>query len=480
METILAITLNDSRATCLKLEVYAKVAVVVDYFYSSCESYEELKTILPPVLQRFGRCDSARLSLSSASFYFRNISLPFSEEKKIEKVLVHELEDSTSYSCADMHYDYLYSPDSEGGTELIVALIGKQRITELITLLGENRVDPDVITITEFTCIDDLIKETGRDRSFMMVKVDGDKVSLSAVNGGRLNLIRSITLPVQKEDSQEDSSQHVINSIKQILLSTKDRAVRTELPKIILKGESPCLAKLQKELREQLGVSCLIQGPVERQFVKIEPIDNLEWDAKIMDDSLALGFIRKNDLHSLNFRKGDFRKQRSIEDLKKVFMAGAVMVILLSVGFGLYGGYELNRLKKKQNELKAKIESVFKQTLPEVTRIVRPVEQLQVKVDEVRNLYSVSRHGSDTMSMVRLMAEISSRIPPELQIILTRFVADGDSVRLRGETRDFKTVDGVQKSLEQSPSFKTVIISSANLATTGEGVRFEIKLEIDE
>ena len=84
METILAITLSDRRVTCLKLEAHAKTSVVADYFYASYGNDDDLKTILLPVLKRFGRCDSCRVSLDASYFYFRNISLPFSDIKKIE------------------------------------------------------------------------------------------------------------------------------------------------------------------------------------------------------------------------------------------------------------------------------------------------------------------------------------------------------------------------------------------------------------
>ena len=110
--------------------------------------------------------------------------------------------------------------------------------------------------------------------------------------------------------------------------------------------------------------------------------------------------------------------------------------------------------------------------------MVQPVQQLQVRIDETRKLYAGSSQGESNLRKVDLLAELSSRVPDTLEIKFTRLVADENDVRLRGETADFNTVDNVQKELQKSDLFSSVVISSANLAPQGGGVRFELKLEM--
>ncbi len=76
------------------------------------------------------------------------------------------------------------------------------------------------------------------------------------------------------------------------------------------------------------------------------------------------------------------------------------------------------------------------------------------------------------------MTEISARIPASYPVVVKRMVADSDTIRIKAVTKDFNTVDNVQKELEKSSYFQTVTISSANQSPKGEAVNFELKLEL--
>jgi hypothetical protein len=56
-------------------------------------------------------------------------------------------------------------------------------------------------------------------------------------------------------------------------------------------------------------------------------------------------------------------------------------------------------------------------------------------------------------------------------------VVDQDGVQIRGKTDTFNTVDSIKKGLESSDMYHDVTIATANLDQSGEGVRFEIKMD---
>jgi len=51
-------------------------------------------------------------------------------------------------------------------------------------------------------------------------------------------------------------------------------------------------------------------------------------------------------------------------------------------------------------------------------------------------------------------------------------------VRLKGITDTFNAVDSIEKELQQSSFFDSVTIVSANLSTQGDGILFEMTLQL--
>ena len=141
-------------------------------------------------------------------------------------------------------------------------------------------------------------------------------------------------------------------------------------------------------------------------------------------------------------------------------------------------GYTYSKLHAEQETLRQQITAVFKETLPEVTRIVNPLQQLQVKNNAITATYSPGGTGGAGYTIIDLLTELSVRIPAEQEVKVVRMVADADTIRLKAVTGDFNTVDNVQKELEKSPYFENVTISSANQSIKGDEVNFELKVEL--
>jgi Tfp pilus assembly protein PilN len=104
------------------------------------------------------------------------------------------------------------------------------------------------------------------------------------------------------------------------------------------------------------------------------------------------------------------------------------------------------------------------------------VQQIQVRIDEAKNAYMAGGATNGGLGLLDLLAEISARIPPALQVQIVKLTADQSDVRLRGTTETFNIVDSIQKELEKSPYFSKVEISSANSSVKSGTIDFEIKL----
>ncbi|MBE9573538.1 MAG: PilN domain-containing protein [Proteobacteria bacterium] len=106
-----------------------------------------------------------------------------------------------------------------------------------------------------------------------------------------------------------------------------------------------------------------------------------------------------------------------------------------------------------------------------------PVQQMKVKITELKSsAFSLPGMRGD-QRVIDLLRDISLKIPRSLDVTVSTMVVDPETVKIKGETDTFNTVDIVKRRLEPSEYFGEVTISSANLDRSGKRVQFEIKLQ---
>jgi Tfp pilus assembly protein PilN len=154
-----------------------------------------------------------------------------------------------------------------------------------------------------------------------------------------------------------------------------------------------------------------------------------------------------------------------------IFLGVILCLVIVDIGVDYYF------LKERYRMLDQRVTEVFSRTFPDVKRIVDPLQQMRVKVNEVK-ISAISTPGTNSSSKVLdLLKDISDRIPKSLDVQVSRMVIDQETVRVSGKTDTFNTVDSIKTGLEPSKYFSGVTISSANLDRTGKRVQFEIKLQ---
>jgi Tfp pilus assembly protein PilN len=154
-----------------------------------------------------------------------------------------------------------------------------------------------------------------------------------------------------------------------------------------------------------------------------------------------------------------------------IFLGVILCLLIVDMGVDYYF------LKERYRMLDQRVTEVFSRTFPDVKRIVDPLQQMKVKVNEVKTS-AISIPGTNSNDKVLdLLKDISDRIPKSLDVHVTRMVIDQETVRVSGKTDTFNTVDSIKSGLELSKYFSGVTISSATLDRTGKRVQFEIKLQ---
>lgn len=419
---------------------------------------------------------SCRVSFGAEYFSFRNISLPFRDKGKISQILPLELDDLMPYSIDAMVIDFVITQNTEEGVKILAAMIDREVLTDCLVTLAQAGIDPDTVGISG---VQQALFITGdRDTEFVFLDVGSKWATIIIVEEGNIRLIRSIPSPSEEYGEEgEPVFGDFVRTVHQTLLMSNFVDTDTTACSMFISASYTTFHGISHEF------STLVENATIKRFdlnvqphVKLTPEVDTTYRPEVLDSALSLAFKGRLKQSGFNFRRGALKKRKSLAEYRKNILKFAVPACLIFVcGLG-YWFYTFTQLRAEQDNLKQQITAVFKKTLPEVTRIINPVQQLTVINKEIMETYRPGGLRGTELTMIDVLAEISSRISPDHSVKVVRFVADMEVIRIKAQTKDFNTVDVVQKELEKSPYFTDVSISSANQSLQGDEVSFELKL----
>jgi len=158
--------------------------------------------------------------------------------------------------------------------------------------------------------------------------------------------------------------------------------------------------------------------------------------------------------------------------------AGVYAGILLGL-WGVGKGLEIAYLRAQYDTLRSAVRERFRSTLPEVANIVSEVDQLSARVDELEaRARSLGSLVDREISPLRLLRDISERIPKEIEVEFEELVVEENRVRIKGVTVSFDAIARIEAELAKHPRFAQVAVSKAETMGTKDKVRFNLTLNL--
>ena len=423
-----------------------------------------------------GGCDCV-VSISADHFSYRILQVPFKDSKKIRMVLPFELEPTVPYPIDDLVVDFidLQSAGQSDHSDIIAVAVSRTELNPYIESLAEFKIDPEMVTVGGLPTAMCLAGQADPGEDRLVLEIENASSSLFIVSEGRLQLIRSFPTP-----AVADNRAGMIGAFVQRTLAAYDELCQTEFQPLDITVTGPGLngAGLDSDVAKVLDIPVNRLNIADHLNVQIDSENTKPWDPAIMDNALALALMAIEGAKGLNFHKGQFAAKKIFIKHKKNWiktgiLAAAVLALLFFTV--IMESYTLNR---KLDHIDQQITGVFKETFPEVKRIVDPHREMQVNVQEAKkNAVNQSTAGPH-IRRIDILNSISQNIPDSIQVDVTRMVISPETVLISGSTDDFKSVDDIKGKLEQVKYFEKVTISSTNLDRSGKEVRFVLKVEL--
>jgi len=435
-------------------------------------------------------------SLPARYCSFRTVHLPFTGKKKILQTIPYELEPLLPYAVDDVVIDYVVV-DQTDRSNLFTAAIPTAHMTDLVHMLRENHhealiIDIDAVPVTlklmhavtpgEYGL---LLDRGSRDTAGIIFTNDrilhirhyphGSDTLLDGTGSGT----EATATDAGQDTVRSEAYRHFLRDVGTTLNLLRLRGdLDGNLGTIYLTGSGAADPLLKEEAEAFFSV------PVE--LVDLSTMDTIhftgeteqEWNPLTMNKALALATRGIKKAAGFNYAVGVFEPQRKYDIFKKNVKSIAAVLIAVAVLFGidLFMDYRYDRLYADQ--LKGAIRTIFTETMPDVTKIVDPLHQMRIALDETRKTASGLSHTGSGPTVLDILNTISQQIPPWIDLLITNFTINENVVEIKGETDNFNTVDSIKNALDKSTLFANVKISSANLIKKGSRVGFDVRMDV--
>jgi general secretion pathway protein L len=413
------------------------------------------------------------MSVPSDRFFYRNVSVPFGETKKIQQMLPYELESEIPFPVENLLIDFnkVPLPGKEGETRLITAGIETERLKNIIDSVESCGIAPQVLIPVGYSMTAWLSSRLFPDETLMFIDFDGNNCSLYLLISGSLSLIRSFHLP----PSQAKSAIHLWGHIQRSIAGFESLFETKVVPAtIVINGFED--EKFPRQLETVSSIS------VETLHVQLpDTCDPPDGDAGVFsplpcyNGALSCALYLLDGFKGMNFRKGPLAAINQILEYRGRLIRTAVIagiVLVCWIAGGVVGNVMTQR---KVDRIDTRIRAVFSDTFPNIKVIVNPVHQMG---KEIETLQKAAYGSKDTASQVRsidLLRDISRNIPANLNVIFTKYRLSDDGIYIEGTTASFEEVEVIRTKLESIEDVASV--STSNNTREGNRIRFKMRVE---
>ena len=454
-----------------------------------------LKAVCEDIDPKGSVCNSV---IEDGHVSFRNLSMPFTDLKKIRQTLVFELETMMASSVDKHLVDFIEVNRGGSQTDLIAATVNRAYISEHLADFEPLGVEPEILDVRNLPLANQLLVQPNTPENGMLLCLGSKKCTMILFFSKKVVLIRPMLFNAkglaavasqaakrEQESAAFDSGPYeaallaLCKSISLTLRGFQIEAGNQLKPEhVFITGPGALLPETAEIVSKGLALPVtLLNLPQAAGNIQLSGPVTARYNPPLMDNALGLAIREGKKAKGFNFRREEFQIKTQLVKIKKELIHASVYLSIIFVLLAVNWFVDYRDLQNRTAAFDSQIKAIFTETFPEITNIVDPIHQMNTKISELKNASGASPGMNINSSVLETLNDISARIPTELEVQVDRMVVDQEGIQIRGTTDTFNTVDSIKKGLESSEMYRDVIIASANLDPSGKGVKFEIKMD---
>ncbi|MFI5304118.1 MAG: hypothetical protein ACHQYP_04910 [Nitrospiria bacterium] len=448
---------------------------------TDCHEYRFEDHDTTGILRRIiGRSDQVVVSYLGTLVSSRLLSLPFTQQKKIEQVLPYEVELQLPFELEQVILSYHMVDLNESSSRIMAAVTPKEEFRRFIQELHRLGIDPhqvewDGMALFNFSRLAPE-KET---TVSLLLKIGEEQTLLCFFKGDSPLMIRSIWGGTK--DLSEKKSWVKDHSLIRELLKTI-QAFKNELEdsphSLRVCGEGGQIKGLPEWISIELMLP-LKDWAVDPDRFKIGP--GVSFNGSLMNPlyisaiGLALkGSPLRGSLSQINFRKEEF-SHATVEKGKKGIQRIIVVFSLIIIMLGLVDlGVRYSIKKDHYENVSRQLQKEYRETFPGSGPIISEIDQAKGAITELKKREAFFKMNGPTS--LDILREITVQIPKEVKIDVNELLVEPERIRLEAETDSFEALDKIKESLGKSNTFGEMTVSDSKMNAEESKVRFKLEI----
>jgi len=414
-------------------------------------------------------------SIPAREVSIRNLTLPFKHSKKIRQILPYELEQNLPTSAEHLTIDFhrIPSRESDHETDIIAGSVDQSRLGTYLETLSPFGIQPDRITVGGYPAAAWLSGRSFFEEKGIILDIGKRTCTLFIIVSGEIHFIRTFSMLATPSFQISSLCSDILRTVVAF-----EEMFNTEFSpeRALIIGDGSDDIRLPEEMSKQMEIPVQTVDMSQEAGIQIKGDLRETWNPLLMNNALSLALTEIEGINGFDFQRKSFSDRKLWnEHGKRILVCGtlACLVGVLAL-FNLF--YETYTLQKQVAVLDRKMIQIFKETFPDVKRIVDPLHQMRIKIKEAKKDALFSGDGEGSLRVIDLLNDISRLIPQSIDVDLTRIVTGPEIITISGDTDTFNTVNDVKTRLQNVQGFQSVEINSANLDKSGNRVRFKLKI----
>lgn len=417
------------------------------------------------------------VSIPAFGVSFRNVSLPFKNKKKISQVLPFELEPTLPLPIQDLYIDYALIKSAEPAehASLVAAAVEKSLLKGFMEALSAVNIEPEIIVPGTYATALCLSGHPRVPQKWVLADLDTGSLTIVIGQSRQVCQVRSLRIPANPAGALDAME---VNIRQTLAAYQADTGEEFEPQALWVSGNGGSGGDGAEAGAAESGPGLQRLDLTSDSLFAVKTSAKTAWQAAQMNNALALALMVRQGLDGINFYKSAYARESFFLAHKTKLIGTAILAMIAVALMGLNVHLETRSLEARLVKLDRQMSRIFKATLPEVEKIVDPLQQMRVKLDEIRESGRLPVQSQERRRVIDLLNEISKRTPQTIEVTITRMVLGTENILIDGETDNFNSVDDIKGRLEQIEDFEKVTITAANLNKAGTRVRFKLKIQM--
>jgi general secretion pathway protein L len=442
----------------------------------------------------------------------RPIEFPFRDRRRIEQAVAFEVEAQVPFDLEDIVIDWAELESDKTRTSLVATVSPRKEVALLLNTLRQAGVEPRVVEAEGFVLgnlvgLFDLpgrriLLDLGHRKSTLCLLRDGKPLAARSfpVAGRALSEAIAKDLGVEVEEAERFKHEEGIFGARAAQLpaaqAVADRLARElvrslgslepqlggkpseHLDGITLLGGTARLHRLDEYLARATGIPTspleLPQGPAAASLVAGG--DPLVFGPAA---ALALRGTTRATTH-MNLRKHELAYKLDLRRVGRELRWTALLAVLAVLLFFAGAITSLRLAVGRAEALEAQVAALYSQAFPGQPVPADPATAMRNAIQQARQRAELLGVYRGNLSALDLLAEVSARVPEDLEVVFEELSIDGKVIRVRGRAPSFQNVDRLKAELAKTPLFARIQTSELQADSRRGGNTFSMTISLAE